>query len=178
MAKDVFKGEGPAPGALYEATYDARNTFIERQKKGRILMRQEDAPVELGRQGRAKWYLNPHIFADTSLQDWFVFTLEGLETHSGKHIHQGGICLFILEGKGYTVVDGERVDWEEGDLVMLPVKPGGVEHQHFNAEPGKRCTWMAFIYLPPHDLVGSGLEQVEVAPEWKERYGEGKAVPK
>ncbi len=41
---------------------------------------------------------------------------------------------------------GERVDWEKGDLVLPPMKPSGVEHQHFKLDPEKPALWMAFIH--------------------------------
>ena len=38
--------------------------------------------------------------------------------------------LYVLEGEGYDIHDGERYEWSAGDLVL--VTPGCV-HQHFNA---------------------------------------------
>ena len=59
----------------------------------------------------------------------------------------------MITGKGYSVVDGERIDWQAGDLLLLPIKPGGVEHQHFNINPGSECRWIAFSYMPFFDHV-------------------------
>lgn len=80
----------------------------------------------------------------------------------------GGRAIYVLEGKGWTTVDGVRYDWEEGDLLLLPIKPEGVEHQHFNAEPGKPCKWLAMIYSPFKAALGSQMEQVEVSPDWSD----------
>lgn len=74
----------------------------------------------------------------------------------------------VLEGKGYTVVDGIRYDWEKDDLILLPVKPNGCEHQHFNADPsGKAAEWMAFIFNPYFEALGAPLEQKAESPDWK-----------
>ena len=89
----------------------------------------------LTRQGRLMYHLNPEIHKNTPLQDWRVFSHD-LKTQSGKHRHQGGLVIYVIIGKGYSVVDGERVDWQAGDLLLLPIKPGGVEHQHFNLQSG------------------------------------------
>jgi hypothetical protein len=151
------------PESGYEITYKAREGFVERQRKGKIVLKGDERPWDMSRQGRLKWFLNPHLFSDTVLQDWFVF-IHDVQTHSGKHIHQGGLALFVVEGQGYTVVDGVRHDWEKGDLILLPIRPGGVEHQHFNLHPGQGARWMAFIYLPHHNAVGSALVQKENAP--------------
>jgi len=75
--------------------------------------------------------------------------------------------IFVLEGKGYTVVDGQRCDWEKGDLILLPIRPGGVEHQHFNLNGGEPSRWTAFIYKPFHDEVAHGMEQREESPEFR-----------
>ena len=75
--------------------------------------------------------------------------MHDIKTVSGKHRHQGGLLIYVLEGKGYSIVNGERKDWQKGDLVLLPMVPGGVEHQHFNVEPEKGAArWIAFINMP------------------------------
>jgi gentisate 1,2-dioxygenase len=90
-----------------------------------------------------------------------------LKTQSGKHRHQGGLVIYVITGKGYSVVDGERVDWQAGDLLLLPIKPGGVEHQHFNLQPGADCRWIAFSYMPFFDHVASEFTQTENSPLFK-----------
>jgi gentisate 1,2-dioxygenase len=113
-----------------------------------------------------RYYLNRTVLHDTVLKDWNVFTHE-LRTRSGKHCHQGGLAIYVIEGKGYTVVEGQRQDWESGDLVLLPIQPGGVEHQHFNLNGDAPSFWMAYIYKPFHDEVAHGMEQREESPEFK-----------
>jgi gentisate 1,2-dioxygenase len=111
-------------------------------------------------------YLDPFAIKDTPLQHWAVFTHE-VRTQSGKHRHQGGLAIYVIEGRGYSIVDGERVEWEKGDLVLLPLRPDGVEHQHFNLEPGKPALWIAFIHFPLRDYVASEMTQLETAKEYK-----------
>jgi quercetin dioxygenase-like cupin family protein len=151
-----------------EQGYEARNEFVERQLRGKLLVRfseLEMPPKDATRQGQVQWYLAPHASKETALQDWFLF-INNINVHSGKHIHQGGLCLYVLDGQGYTVVDGVREDWEPGDLVTLPIRVGGVEHQHFQAVPGTTCRWLAFIYLPQFDFVASGIKQVENSADY------------
>ena len=83
--------------------------------------------------------------------------------HSHAHSEE---LIYVLEGKGYSVVDGERHDWEAGDLLLLPIKPGGVEHQHFNTDPDTPCRWLAFIHWPTLDHLASPAEQLEDSPTW------------
>src|SRR5436305_1917508 len=112
--------------------------------------------------------LNLPLRADGIIvQHWRVF-IHDIKTRSGKHTHQGGLVIYVLEGKGYSIVDGERKDWEKGDLVLLPMKPQGVEHQHFNADPSKPALWAAFIHIPIQEYLASDLKQEEVSPDWRE----------
>jgi gentisate 1,2-dioxygenase len=102
----------------------------------------------------------------TALRNWDIF-ISNVRKHSGRHVHQGGLVIFVLEGEGYSIVDGERVDWEAGDLILLPTKPDGVEHQHFNKDVDAGCKWIAFCYMPLLDEVGLYIQQKENAPDWK-----------
>jgi quercetin dioxygenase-like cupin family protein len=158
----------------YEISLQTDRAFAERQMMGRIVVKLADTKQELMRQGRLRFYLHRSI-DDTPLQNWNVFTHE-VRTVSGKHRHQGGLVIYVIDGKGYSVVDGVRVDWEKGDLLLLPLVPGGVEHQHFNVNPEKPAVWMAFIHRSIREYVASEMTQTEPSPEWKaqeERAGRG-----
>ena len=156
------------PGAItpYDIFMRSRREFLERQETGQIVIHLEDREYFVTRQGKLLNYLNGDIHKNTPLQDWRVFT-HSLITHSGKHRHQGGLVIYVIEGSGYSVVDGERVDWEAGDLLLLPIKKGGVEHQHFNSNPGSECHWVAFSYMPFFDYNASEFTQTEVSPMFK-----------
>jgi gentisate 1,2-dioxygenase len=121
----------------------------------------------MARQGRLRFFLDPLFYPEVPLLHWRVFTHE-IRTKSGKHRHQGGLLIYVLEGRGYSVVEGERMDWEKGDLVLLPLNPNEVEHQHFNLDPEKPSLWAAFIHLPTQEYLASDLQQMENSPEFKE----------
>jgi gentisate 1,2-dioxygenase len=57
-----------------------------------------------------------------------VFFREPGEASGSKHSHMEAF-LYILQGEGYTVVDGERVDWKKGACLHIP-GPQTV-HEHF-----------------------------------------------
>jgi len=128
------------------------------------------------RQALVKYYLWPSKHrrgpVDTALDDWIVF-VQDIKAHSGKHQHQGGLVIFILEGEGYSVVEGERHDWEAGDLLLLPMKLGGVEHQHFNMDDAKPAKWIAFICPTIFSWGASEMVQMEQHPEWAEQQARG-----
>lgn len=150
----------------YERFMQFRKEFERRQLNGQIVVKPSDREYENTRQGHLLFYLDPLFYKEPPLHDWYVFTHD-VRTHSGKHRHQGGIVIYVIEGKGYSIVDDERVDWETGDLLLLPIKPRGVEHQHFNAVPGAPCHWVAFLYLPIMDYVAQEFTQLQVGPDFR-----------
>jgi quercetin dioxygenase-like cupin family protein len=151
----------------YERNLRARAAQRERNASGPVVVRRAEREVFMARQGRLRFFLEPNTYPDTPLQHWRVFTHE-IRTKSGKHRHQGGLVIYVLEGKGYSVVDGQRWDWEKGDLVLLPLNPNEVEHQHFNLDPQKPAVWAAFIHIPIQEYLASDLHQTENSPEFKE----------
>lgn len=148
----------------YQLCIDVVRMERERAEKGQIVIRPEDRELEVNAQGRLLFYLNPYVYTDTASQNWWVFVKDD-RYHSGKHRHQGGLVIYVLEGKGHTIIDGQRVDWEAGDLLLLPIKPEGVEHQHFSADPKVGCKWIAFIYLPYYWEVATELTHLTDAHE-------------
>jgi gentisate 1,2-dioxygenase len=76
--------------------------------------------------------------------------------------------LYILEGKGYTLLDGERHDWQGEDLVNIPIRAQGVVVQHVNADPRRPVRFVS-ADLNLVDLLGvdrgAELEQIEAAPD-------------
>ncbi|MBI2954056.1 MAG: cupin domain-containing protein [Chloroflexi bacterium] len=152
----------PTP-SVYDMDVKGRREFKELQDTGKLLVKANERQVRITRQGRSKFILHPYVWKDTALQDWSMFE-QHLIVQTGKHRHQGGLAIFVLEGRGYTVVDGVRMDWKKGDLILLPVKPGGVEHQHFNLEPGTPCMWLGILNFPVRDQVADFIEQIELNP--------------
>lgn len=168
MQKVRTRERETVPGSKYEAIYTQRAEFVERQKNGTIVVRDEDRDWEMARQGHLKFYLLPWTYPDTVLHEWFVF-MHDVKKQSGKHRHQGGLVLFVVEGEGSTEVNGEMVDWEEGDCILLPFHPDGIEHVHFNRGEGS-AKWLAFIFEPTFHHVASELTQTEVMAEFQDRY--------
>ena len=152
-------------GRKSDAVSEMAEDFRRRHREGRVVVKGREIPFQQGRQGLIKTYLAPDL--EDLPPTGFLMFIHDIRTHSGKHRHQGGTALFVLEGEGYTVVDGERVDWEAGDLILLPIKPAGVDHQHFNKKMGEGCKWLSFIYLPIKKMMGHPLNQIENSPDWK-----------
>jgi len=150
----------------YEIVMRTKAARTERNRTGPVVIKPSDHETYLARQGRLMFYLNPHVYKDTPLQQWQVFKHE-IRTHSGKHRHQGGLIIYVLDGKGYSIIDEVRVDWKRGDLLLLPIKPEGVVHQHFNTQPGTPAHWVAFYSIPMLAYLADTMVQLEVSPEYK-----------
>jgi hypothetical protein len=162
----VQEQQREAPGELYYDTVLAiTEAYRNRSSNGRVYTDGDKIPWQTNRQGEIGYYIHERV-EDTAMTDWRIF-IHRIRNHSGAHIHQGGVVLYIISGRGYTVVNGVRHDWQMGDLVLLPVVPGGVEHQHFNADPNEPSDFLAFIYLPFQYATGAIFEQVKDAPEWE-----------
>lgn len=150
----------------YDTLLEEWAVLRERARSGRVVVRGKETPWRQSRQALGKQFFYPTIH-DTAVRDWMFF-VQDIRTHSGCHRHQGGLAIYVIEGKGWTVIDGERYDWEAGDLILLPVRPSGVVHQHFNAEPGTSCKWLGMIFRPFMDFTGNQMEQIQAHPNYAE----------
>jgi mannose-6-phosphate isomerase-like protein (cupin superfamily) len=58
-------------------------------------------------------------------------------TSSHDHTHTEAV-LYVLDGVGYSEIDGVHYDWEAGDAVQIP--PKMTRHEHFNPSDGRTRT--------------------------------------
>jgi gentisate 1,2-dioxygenase len=80
----------------------------------------------------------------------------------------GGQVIYVIQGRGYTMLDDDRHDWEAEDVINIPIRQEGVDVQHVNLDPVEPVILIQ-AELNLVDLLGvdrgSMLEQVEKAPE-------------
>jgi hypothetical protein len=147
-----------------------RDRQREQRKNGIMVIKGSQLPQENSRQGLMRWYLHPSI-TDTVLSTHIFFEQEiPPGSRSGMLKFQGEQVIYILEGKGYTLINGVKHHWEAGDVVNLPVRKEGIIVQHFNEDPNLPAK---FVAAEPNLLActsvdrGSGFEQIEDAPEYR-----------
>ena len=147
-----------------------RDEQRERARSGLQVIKEKDLPLEVNRQGLMRWYLHPSI-KDTVLQTMMFYQQEiPPGSRSGRLKCQGGQVLMILDGKGYTLIDGVKHEWVAGDVVNMPLRDGGLVVQHFNSDPDAIAR---FVSVEPNWIDcasvdrGSGFEQIEDAPEYR-----------
>lgn len=156
----VKEREAESKVDLYDEELKLHKENLEKARKGKRIIKGNKLPWQVAKQGILRFYhTEPQNNWGLGLETLRLFVHE-IRTHSGRHKHQGGFCLFVLVGKGYTVVDGTRCDWSEGDLILLPFKKGGVEHQHYNID-SKPSRWLAFSSIPLGQMTGFIIEQKE-----------------
>ena len=57
-------------------------------------------------------------------------------SRSGRLKFQGGQVIMILEGRGYTLVDGVKHTWEAGDVLNLPLRAARNRRAALQYRPG------------------------------------------
>jgi uncharacterized cupin superfamily protein len=79
---------------------------------------------------------------------------------SHKHIHTEAM-LYVLEGAGYSEIDGKRYDWSQGDAVHVP--PRMTTHEHFNPSSVRtRTLRIEFGIRTFYEAIWSGYHKVEL----------------
>jgi hypothetical protein len=142
------------------------------RKGGMQVLKRRDLPLEANRQGFMRWYMHPEI-KDTVLSTYMCFEQEiPPSSRSGRVKFQGGQVIYVIAGRGYTLLDGVKHPWAAGDVINLPLRRGGIVVQHFNEDPE---TPARFLAVEPNLFActsvdrGSGFEQLEDAPEYQRR---------
>jgi quercetin dioxygenase-like cupin family protein len=117
---------------------------------GQVIGAREAAYEGVSDRSSAQWFVGPgdEQFLTQTIQLHTVELFPGGANEA--HAHQNEALLYVLEGRGHEIHDGQRYDWEAGDLVVIHADS---VHQHFNADPGRRALGViakakaAWLYL-------------------------------
>ncbi len=161
-----------ASGAInyFDELLKQRDKYREDVKNAFAVIGENMVPLENNRMGLMRWYIHPSM-NNIGIRTQLVWVQEiPPGSRSGKLKSQGGQINIVLEGLGYTIIDGERYDWEQFDALFIPLLPEGTVYQHFNTDPEK---WAKFLCSEPNlfDALGvdkgSGFEILEDSPDYK-----------
>jgi len=159
-----------ASANLWNDLLALRDTQREQRKTAVQVVRLSELPVENNQQGMMRWYLHPSI-TDTILSTLCIYRQDiPPGSRSGRLKFQGGQILFIVEGRGHTILDGVKHAWEAGDVVNLPCKRDGIVVQHFNADPEKPAALLAVepnLFAATSVDRGCGFHQLEQSPDYR-----------
>ena len=79
---------------------------------------------------------------------------------SGNHRHYYESLIYIIKGNGYSVVEGNKVEWQAGDIIYAPPWSW---HQHFNTDPNNEVRYVAYTNAPLLQNVGGIARREEAA---------------
>jgi gentisate 1,2-dioxygenase len=153
---------------LLDWFFDKRDEQRASKAKGTWLIKAKDTPWENNRQGKQQWFLHPAM-EDLSIRSLMVFRQEippgGC---TGVQRTPGGQAMFIVRGRGYTLLDGKKHEWEAEDVLNIPIRADGVVMQHFNRDNREPvlfiCADLNLIDMLGVDR-GSVFEQLQDAPK-------------
>ena len=171
--------EGKQNERLYQRLLDEAQDAPSRNARRKKIVRPEEMPWEMSRQGLLKHLMNEQMNTRIETVDAYMQIIPP-GSRSGKHRHLAEECVYVLEGKGYDLhqdcdveitdvfawkVQDEvkRYEWEAGDYIYIP--PNTV-HQHFNADPKNPVRLISSTARIFRQMGLNTLDQMEDAPEF------------
>src|SRR5262249_41918177 len=147
-----------------------RDRQREERKSAVQVVRLSELPLENNQQGLMRWYLHPAI-VDTMLSTLTIYRQEiPPGSRSGRLKFQGGQIMFIVAGRGHTLLDGVKHDWAAGDVLNLPTKRDGIVVQHFNDDVNETAVFMAVepnLFAATSVDRGCGFNLLEPSPDYR-----------
>lgn len=126
---------------------DLLKSIEEHKSKGRRLIKKRSEVklerVEI-RSNAGAWLASPLEGFDLACIDLHISEIPP-GGHTGMHRHFNEAIIHIVMGRGYSLIDDERVEWEEGDTLVIPVFAW---HQHFNTDPERPARYIAATNVP------------------------------
>jgi quercetin dioxygenase-like cupin family protein len=170
---------GSTNGNLYQSLLQEATDMPKRNAQRRKIVRPEEMPWEMSRQGLLKHLLNEQMNTRMETVDAYMQIIPP-GSRSGKHRHLAEECLYVLEGNGYDLhqdcdveitdtyawkpqPEVKRFEWEAGDVIYIP--PCTI-HQHFNADAARPARLISCINRIYKNSGLNDLEQIEDAPEY------------
>ena len=123
----------------------------ERWNDSRLVTKSEDLEFTTSPRGTMAQVIHPSLGHRNQQLGSFIRELPSGKK-SGEHRHNFEAILHIIQGVGYTVIDGTRYDWTVGDTITVPPMSA---HQHFNLYPNNPARIFAVTSLPLMRNIGS-----------------------
>ena len=172
--------DGTVNDDLYQQLLDDAETAPARNAERKKVVRPQEMPWEMSRQGLLKHLINEGMNTRMETVDAYMQIVPP-GSKSGKHRHLAEECLYVLEGRGYDlhqdcdveITDDyhwrpqdliQRFDYEACDVIYVP--PNTI-HQHFNADPDRPLRLISTINRIFKQCGLNDLEQIEDAPEYQ-----------
>ncbi len=101
-------------------------------------------------------YVNPQTGGPVlpTLGCWVQMLRPGV--HTQAHRHTTSAVYHVVEGAGWTVINGQRFDWKKGDFLALPP---WAWHEHANASQTDEAILFSVTDLPVFEALGFYREE-------------------
>jgi len=146
---------GPPDGSANWDRWSKERTFV-RALKGTYngLYEQLIEQPRVYKSRDVPWKGGPGLYGKHIVSPQHAKVAQSIETHievyapgahGQKHGHLNSAVFYVIEGRGYDVHDGKRIDWKAGDVMIVE---NGCVHQHFNSDPDNQAVLLVFKAKP------------------------------
>jgi gentisate 1,2-dioxygenase len=148
--RPAWRRPSPAPRPLL--TYRWGATYAALQRLASV----EASPYD----DVALEYADPRTGGHTlpALACWIQLLRPGV--HTRAHRHTSSAVYHVLRGQGYSVIDGQRLDWAQGDFFALP---SWARHEHANPS-GDEAILFSITDLPTLEALDLYREEADGLP--------------
>lgn len=138
----------------------------ERRKKSPVLVKAEDTARQFA-EHRHIYMVDPRLgFNNRTHRLWIdriaPFTEEGRDWRKLGHRHTVEAVIYFLKGRGHSIIDGKRYDWQAGDLLCVPMFSW---HRHIN-DTEEEVVRIASTTGPLSMGIGQAVYEDERHPEF------------
>ena len=125
------------PEALYMQEITFAKEELERRKKSPVLVKAEDIQAQFQGYHRVL-IVDPRVGFNVKAFRFWINKLppggeEGAKWKTIGHRHTVEAVIHIIQGEGYSVIDGIKYRWEAGDFICVPMFAW---HRHVNTSKG------------------------------------------
>jgi gentisate 1,2-dioxygenase len=146
----------------YDTLIELSDETRRRAQSGAVVVHTKDLVLEdvPGRKRRRAFISEPAILG-SMVQTMGMFIAEiAPGDRTGRHRHFNEAMIYIISGRGHTIIVDKRYDWSEADVISVPLYEW---HQHFNDDPDKPVRYLGVTNLPL--LRAMGLNRLEDSPD-------------
>lgn len=118
----------------------------ERRKRSKLIARAEDLvwSDSARHTGKSVSLVHPEKEFDVKTMMSFITEIPpGAKT--ADHRHYTEAIIYILSGRGYSIIEGNKYEWKKGDIIAVPTF---VWHQHANTDPDLPARFLAVSNNP------------------------------
>jgi gentisate 1,2-dioxygenase len=105
-------------------------------------------------------YVNPHSGRPVmrTMTCWVQMLRPAVQTQAHRQVNSA--VYYVFEGRGSSIIEGTRFDWEQGDMVVIP---SWAWHEHCNASTRERAILFSIQDTPV--MVALGKYRAEAYAE-------------